>query len=131
MRSVAGCAYTGKFKRIELSEQLFLENIESFFENTIPHEVAHILTEILYPNAKQDHGPEWKSVMRELGIEPVRCHNYDTSSCYNDTRIRYNCVCSTHHLLSKIRHNKAKLGTEYSCGTCKTRLIEHITTDIY
>ena len=102
MKGIAGRAHCYSNKRIELSEQLFLENVEEFFLHTIPHEVAHILAVILYPDAKQHHGPEWKSVMRELGVEPVRCHNYDTSSCYKDTRFRYNCACSTHHLLSKI-----------------------------
>jgi len=27
------------------------------FENTITHELAHLLTKMLYPNAKQHHGP--------------------------------------------------------------------------
>lgn len=116
LKKVAGLAWCYSNIRIELSEQLFLENIEKFFLTTIPHEVAHILTVMLYPEAKQDHGPEWKSVMRILGIEPKRCHNYNILSCYKPgSYFRYSCSCNPHHNLTKIRHKRINLGQVYSC----------------
>ena len=133
MKGIAGLAYCYNNKRIELSEQLFLENIEEFLSDTIPHEVAHILTAILYPDAKQDHGPEWKSIMRKLGVNPRRCHKYDITSCFKSKdRIKYTCACDNYtHMLSKIRHERVKIGTIYRCNTCDNRLIEQITNDIY
>ncbi len=132
MKGIAGLAYCYENKRIELSQQLFLENMEDFFLKTIPHEVAHILTVILYPYAKQDHGPEWKSIMRELGVQPKRCHDYDITTCFKaNDRIKYACACNHTHMLTKIRHKRIKNGVEYRCGKCSSRLIEFVTKDIY
>ena len=62
--------------RVEFSAELMWEHTEHFVQDTIPHEVAHILTHIIFPNAKQHHGPEWRNMLRWLrnGKEPMRFH---------------------------------------------------------
>jgi len=73
--TTAGKAWLGQW-RIQLNEQLCKENIEDFINDTIPHEVAHLIAYKVFGD--DGHGDGWKSVMRALGLNPSRCHNYDT-----------------------------------------------------
>lgn len=69
---ISGLAYRGQ-RRISLNP--LYQNEEDFWDNTIDHEVGHILQAILYPNAKQAHGREWRMIMRLIGGKPERCHS--------------------------------------------------------
>jgi SprT protein len=121
MGVVAGFAYYDL--RIELNTILFLENIEDFFENTIPHETSHIIQYIKYPKAKQGHGPEWKTIMRNLGYTPTRCHNYNISAV-SSNKMRYTCKCEDKLFWSgKNLHSKIQSGDCRSCPKCKTHVI--------
>jgi len=85
---------------------LFVQNKEHYIEQTVPHEVAHYITGVVFPFAKS-HGREWKSVMeRVFGRPSDRCHSYDVSAT---KRKRYgydwNCGCKVHHLTVQ-KHNK-------------------------
>ena len=124
MKRIAGLAYS-RSKRIELNEQLFLENTEQFFSRTIPHEAAHLITHIIYPKAKQSHGPEWRSVMNLLGVEDIkRCHSYDVSSVVQRVtqKFTYVCACDRKLSLTKIMHNKIRNGSHRKCVVCNTRV---------
>lgn len=108
---------------IKINLGLALANKDRFFDETIAHEYAHLVTRWMHPYSTP-HGPQWRSVMRSLGVEPERTHTFDTS----DTRVRkrtffkYNCACKTFDLTS-IRHNKILAGTRYSCPKCKSFLV--------
>ena len=123
MKRVAGMAYL-RTQRIELNEQLFLGNENEFFSRTIPHEAAHIITKILFPRAKQAHGPEWRHVMHRLQVEDVkRCHSYDTSALVKKRvyeKFTYSCACSRPLSLTKIMHNKIQGGSRRKCTRCAT-----------
>lgn len=74
---VAAYAYSWQ-NRICINPVLFLENREDFLDQTIPHEVAHIVADKYY---KKDcaHGNHWKLMMAKIGKPADRCHQYDTS----------------------------------------------------
>ena len=56
---------------------LFLNQFTlNVLHRTVPHEVAHLITHAVYPQAKQHHGPEFRAVMRRLGNED--CSTYHT-----------------------------------------------------
>lgn len=126
MVRVAGRAFMTS-KKIELNEQLFLGNVDTFFSRTIPHEAAHLITKILYPKAKQAHGPEWRNVMNRLGVEDVkRCHSYDTSALVKSRvyeKFTYSCACERKLSLTKIIHNKIQNGSHRACIHCKVRVM--------
>lgn len=42
--------------------------------NTVIHELAHVLANS-YAGRNAGHGEEWKTWMRKLGEEPIRCHD--------------------------------------------------------
>ena len=125
MKKTAGLAYTIS-RKIELNEILFLENVDEFFSRTIPHEAAHIITKILYPHAKQSHGPEWRYIMDRLEVSDIkRCHSYDVSSVAKprlSEKFTYTCACKSFSL-SKIMHNKIQKGSHRVCNSCKTRVV--------
>ena len=103
---------------------LLIENKESFLNQTLPHEVAHIVARTLFGTGIKPHGPEWQSVMNLFGAKASRCHDYDTSR----SRVRrlqrysYRCSCGQHQLTS-IRHFRILRGQSYFCRKCKQPLV--------
>lgn len=106
--SVAGKAFYEEFY-VSFNEILALENSEEF-STTIAHELAHLITYVVYPNFKQHHGPEFKSVMEKLGYDYRTYHTYNTSSVSTKrvkTRYEYVCTkCMAIHEVATPTHNK-------------------------
>ena len=126
MEAVAALAYRSD-KRIEINEPLFLQNKKEFLNQIIPHEVAHVCQDILYPAAKRAHGKEWKKLMGVLGKPADTYHQLDVSSVAVNTH-RYSCACSAgnfFHTVHKARHKKILEGAAVACVACKTRMIYH------
>ena len=77
---------------VNFNGALLMENVEDFIARTVPHELAHLAVERIYPEAhrpqrvgrrlKRDfHGADWQEVMRVLKVTDItRCHSYDTSN---------------------------------------------------
>jgi SprT protein len=75
--TMAGRAWLTQW-RIQLNEQLCKENLENFINETVPHEVAHLVAYKVFGD--DGHGDGWRSVMRALGLNPTRCHDYETKN---------------------------------------------------
>ena len=123
----AGYAHYAAHK-VTFNEVIARDNFEKF-ENTVIHEVAHLVTNRLFPNAKP-HGREWKYVMRKLGAIPSRCHRYNVASI-KETRVPtkkyiYTCMCSEgkkEHLIGGQRHNNIVAGRKvFTCNACRERI---------
>lgn len=84
---------------IKLNPGLFIRNEEQILGRTLGHELAHLVTHMVYPDHKQHHGPEFKTVCRVLGVSERTYHNMDVS----ETRVR------------KVTDNMA---VEYECSGC-------------
>lgn len=114
---------------ININKEL-LEKYQDEYSQTIGHEVAHYITysvigeEFTRNGRRQVHGKNWKAVMKMLGLDPKRCHNYDTSDLKKVKKVTYysyTCDCGYDHQITKIRHNKILRGKQsYRCATCKT-----------
>lgn len=111
---VAGRAsYQGYW--MDFNAALLVDNVKYFMEHTIPHELAHLITGIMYPSIfhgrkMSHHGREWKTVMVMLGADPARCHSLDVTKVAR-TRItrkfRYVCdFCNGTVELGTKRHRK-------------------------
>lgn len=122
MKRVAGLAYESN--KIELNIQLLLANGKEFISRTVVHEAAHLITNIMFPDAKQAHGPDWRHVMRIIGAtDTERTHSYDTSVALSGEYYRYACGCKDRsHTLSPLKHKRINSGQIYSCKKCKSRL---------
>lgn len=102
---------------LRFNPELFRENRKDFLQFTVPHELAHYITRLLYGDVKP-HGKEWKSVMNLFGIEnPLRCHSYEVSYPWI-----YKCKCREHSLSPK-RHSLIVKGKRtYICKNCIGKL---------
>lgn len=98
--------------QVKFNPILLMENVDDFLARTVPHELAHLITDQVYPHAHQPgfkvvgygavrrkkrspHGSEWQSVMRVLGIsDPTRCHSYDVTRAAVRKKNRYVYICS-------------------------------------
>ena len=122
----AGKAYSEQ-NRLSFSPTLMRENILEFLEDTIPHEVAHLVTRKLHGRRVKSHGPEWQAVMRAFGCEPSRCHSYDVSNVATrrDLPAVY-CDCqgsAGEHRISKARYKLiGKSGYSIRCRLCKATI---------
>lgn len=109
----AGWAYTNQ-NLIRLNPVLLNENGDDFINRTPGHEAAHIIANTVYGNS--GHGPNWKSVMRFLGLDPSRCHNFDTSNARVSAKSQhaYTCTsCAATVMLGPTRHKKSMQGLPY------------------
>jgi len=129
MKGAAGYAFTDEF-RIELNEQLFLANREAFFKQTIPHELAHLVVEILYPDAKQAHGPEFRRLMAFWGFDSSTRIKYDREAAGIEIRKQplyvYECACETQTNIFKFSstiHKRIEQGDHRRCRSCHERVV--------
>lgn len=114
---------------VQFNTVLAAENIDKF-DNTVIHELAHLVTKRRHPFAKQPHGPEFKGVMADLGGRPNRGHTYDVSNVKARTRVvernfHYVCSCKKLHFLTAVRHNRVQKGVVYRCVDCRVKLIPY------
>ena len=104
--------------RVFLNWPLFKANTEDYLLRTIPHEVAHLFQSLVAPKERA-HGPVWQSLMRKIGLQPIRCHSYDTTISARYETYTYICTCQKHRV-SKIIHNKMLKGQKRRCRSCKS-----------
>jgi len=116
---------------------LMEQNGDAFMNRTPVHEAAHLIVRKLHGQRRvnrrrvvKPHGPEWKSVMRVLGLEPSRCHKYDTTNCggrrtrRKGKKYSYKCDCMDYSLgATRHRRNLSVGGHAYRCRKCKTVLV--------
>lgn len=134
--TTAGKAWYKKWV-VGFNAVLLKENVDAFIARTVPHEIAHLATELIYPHAhirvgrqkRSPHGAEWASIMTALGAATSRCHSYDTENARVKRTVSYSykCPCCGHTFsLGPKRHAKQQNGGTYyhpACGAGRGRLV--------
>lgn len=69
-----------KFNLIKLNPLLLIQNVENFLNQTVGHELVHLIVRQVFGKVKP-HGQNWKQTMTRLGLDNTRCHSYDLSHC--------------------------------------------------
>jgi len=119
------CVKAGK-KYIRYNPYLFSKYYNDSLSDTIPHEVAHYISDELYGlRSIRPHGAEWKSVMQLFGVAAKATGNYDLSGIptRQHKRINYYCGCDTYQFTTK-RHNQVIRGiANYACRKCGEVLV--------
>lgn len=102
---------------------------DDMVNDTAPHEVCHIFAEEppTYTKGGVGHSKGWQKLMIALGLEPTRCHDYNSlsGSTPNESfgqQFRYACSCRE-HFISKRKHNSILLGRGRHCKSCKVNLV--------
>lgn len=113
-------------KVIRYNPYVFAKYFNDNVSETIPHEVAHYVTDVLYGLGKiRPHGNEWKSVMQLFNAPANRTANYDLSGLPRRQyrTFVYHCGCQDYELTSR-RHNKILRGEgHYLCRDCGGKLL--------
>ena len=111
---------------IRYNPYVFAKYFDDNINETIPHEVAHYVTDVLYGLGKiRPHGDEWKSVMQLFGVSAKRTANYDLTGLPRRQyrTFVYHCGCQDYELTSR-RHNKILRGQgHYLCRDCGGKLL--------
>lgn len=120
----AGKAYLMD-NQIRLNPVLFSQNEAQFYQDVIPHEVAHLLVYSLYGRVKP-HGKEWQFMMQEVLEIPANTrHQFDVTDVAGKT-FTYHCGCDSHQLTIR-RHNKiVRKQVSYRCKQCGIELTQSI-----
>lgn len=116
---------------LQFHPKIASENWNDYINTTVPHEVAHLAVELVYPHAhhrggkRSVHGYEWQSIMHTLGADPARCHSYNVANIGN--RFHYKCSgCGADLYMTAKRHNKALAGFSYhhsKCGSVRGKVV--------
>lgn len=137
--TTAGTARDGS-QIINLNPILLMENVDAFIKRTVPHEFAHIVDGIVYPQTRERkhigwkrsgrphftkrslHGRTWKSIMHLFGADASRCHSYDTTNAKTKKVAShvYTCrTCEKEMMLGPKRHRKMQIGIRYWMRGCQ------------
>lgn len=103
-------------------------NNEHILNDTIPHELAHIIC--MYTGWDKGHGKIWKSVCQSLGGTGNRCHSEEVTISRKVKKFVYATTCGQHITVSTVRHNKIQKGTVYKLPSTGGKLIRDSWTQI-
>ena len=111
---------------IRYNPYIFAKYFDDSLAQTVPHEVAHYVTDLLHGLRNvRPHGPEWRGVAEALGAVPRATSRYDLTGIpqRRQCSFHYRCAC-TRHQLSARRHNKVRRGQgTYACRRCQAPLV--------
>lgn len=108
--NTAGQACYGK-RLIRINRTTYHSHPSHVLDVTCPHEVAHIVSVDLYGMRGTGHGPAWKSVMRNIGLKPERCHSLVTPR--STSKPVYQCErphCKKQIMTGKTTHSRVSNG---------------------
>lgn len=114
------------------------ENVEDMIENTVPHELAHLIDWEVYQKQNHygfgfgrrrrmsAHGHTWKSIMHLFGANPERCHSYDAANAQErvKNKFHYKCEgCGKDCFVGPVVHRKMANGVVYRTKCCRKPLV--------
>jgi SprT protein len=115
----------GRERVIRFNPWIFAKHYRESLASTVPHEVAHYLTDRVYGLHRiRPHGREWRELMAAFGADARVTSDYSLEGIprRNSRRYAYRCECRSHEL-SAIRHNRVQRGqAQYQCRYCGSRL---------
>ena len=112
-------------REIRYNPFIFSKYFEDNFKTTIPHEVAHYISDLIYGLRNiRPHGKEWKEIMQAFGADAAVTAAYDLTGIPQRSKTLYTYQCSCReHQIGAIRHNRIeKQGSTYICNLCKQTL---------
>lgn len=98
--------------RVRLNPLFCQQHPEDILNNTIPHEIAHIVCFAL--KCDDGHGKNWKSIAKKLGCNGERTHSMNI---IDPKKVYYYAVFATGKVdIGVVRYNQVMIGKKtYSC----------------
>lgn len=104
---------------VRINADLLVAHPQAMLDETVPHEIAHVVVYRLYGTRARPHGQEWKRLMAAFGVDASPCHSLPAEPSRRLKQYRYVCGCDTPVWLTSIRHRRAQAGTDYLCRRCQ------------
>ena len=98
--------YTLRFN----SQMMLGEGWRHLFDDTIPHELAHLLG--YHMGHGLNHSPAWRSICIGLGGTGKRCHSEAVTFAKGGT-FEYTTTTGRKVIISQTRHNRVQKGERY------------------
>jgi SprT protein len=108
---------------VRLSRPLWSRATDADHQQTVVHELCHVVQRHKYGRHDAPHGRIWQHYMRKCGFEPRRCHSVKRDDLRRQTR-KYaaRCACQTHEV-GAVRARRIVSGTmSYVCKKCRGKL---------
>ncbi len=115
----------GLTRKIRYNPWLFAKYYRENLAETVPHEVAHYVVDMLYGRSVRPHGREWKSIMQSFGLQGRVTSDYNLAGIplRTSSTVAYACNCREHKLGIR-RHNKVLRGeARYHCRFCGSQVV--------
>lgn len=117
----------GKQRQIRYNPHLFAKYFTDNLTNTVPHEVAHYITDQVHGIRRiRPHGREWQAVMELFGAESKVTCDYDLQGIplRQQRKFDYHCACRSYTITAR-RHNMIQRGERlYQCPACASLITE-------
>lgn len=107
-RSAGMAKRRGNIYNIEFNVEAIYKDREEMLNNTIPHEMAHIVDMFIH-GGSSSHGPRWKAIAHSLGCDLQRTHSIPLTKARRTKRYQYIASC----------------GSEVEIGTRHHRMVQH------
>lgn len=101
--------YTLRFNREAIEKHW-----DDMVNNTIPHEVAHLIAWMVPHLKAAGHNRQWKRLCVSLGGTGARCHSYGLTSARKKTKYVY-VINGLQCAVGVIVHNRIQRGRRYKC----------------
>ena len=112
---------TRRERVIRYNPYIFSRYFDDNLADTVPHEVAHYVVDVVYGRRRiRPHGPEWRALMVQFGLQPRRTANYDLTGMpvRRHRQFPYRCACGPVSLGAR-RHRSFEQGVaRYHCRRC-------------
>lgn len=113
MPNMGACSGQARRYEIRVNLTLALQNLDYISNQTIPHEIAHVICNML--GLDRGHGANWKRVARSLGCTGQRCFTEAATGMQvvkarNRKEYQYIASCGSEVWLSDVRHGKVMSG---------------------
>ena len=99
------------YHKVGYNVHVFAQDPDRFINDTIPHEIAHIVVNAL--RIGKGHDKTWKRVCTMLGGSGARCYNAENIThklIRHRKQYEYRATCGTVVMLSDVRHNRLQSG---------------------
>lgn len=106
--------------RLRFNLQAYAAHPTEMLNETVPHEISHLVVVLLWGVGCRPHGAQWQQVMQDcFGLKPQRTHSLPLKPSRTLSRdFVYACACRRHYL-TRIRHGRIERGqSTYRCKDC-------------
>jgi len=109
--------------QISFNEAVFAADVAHHLQDTVAHEVAHLVCFRLFGKRIKPHGFEWKQIALQLGAMPKASGRYSLEgvSVRRLQRFLFRCSCREHQITAH-RIRKITLGASYLCTFCGEKI---------